>query len=180
MMIKFKRDLCIIGAAFLINQCLFANSNNTLLADPSELTIVSPKSFTQSKDNKINGEVPPGKIGGVNEILLSQTVDGMHRYVSKVTRKPGLRVYVHYHHFPVTTCIIQGQTTLYLEGHQPIVTKAGHCFTMPANTKGVNYNSGKDIAVYMDFMVLPEDVAKIVPLEKVPEKKIINGSSYSY
>ena len=178
---KSTRDLFIMGVALLINQCLFANSNNKSIPDPSELTtIVSPKNFTQSRDNKINGEVPPGKIGGVNEILLSQTVDGMHRYVSKVTREPGLRVYVHYHHFPVTTCIIQGQTTLYLEGHQPMVTKAGHCFTMPANTKGVNYNSGKEIAVYIDFMVLPEGVEKIVPLEKVPEKKIINGSSYSY
>ena len=91
--------------------------------------------------------------------------------VSKVTREPGLRVYVHYHHFPVTTCILKGQTTLYLEGYQPTVTKAGHCFTMPANTKGVNYNSGKDTAVYMDFMVLPMGVAKIVPLERVPGEK---------
>ena len=167
--------LLITGIAIFINYGVFAKSNNTipvpvqnnLKVYSTEHELLSPKSFTQSRDNKINGEVPPGKIGGVNEIILSQMVDGMHRYVSKVTRGPGLRIYVHYHHFPVTTCVLKGQTTLYLEGYQPQITKAGHCFTMPANTKGVNYNSGKEAAVFMDFMLLPVGVDTIVPLEKI-------------
>ena len=39
---------------------------------------------------------------------------------------------------------------------------------MPANTKGVNYNSGKEAAVFMDFMLLPVGVDRIVPLEMAP------------
>ncbi|MCX7116339.1 MAG: hypothetical protein NTW94_00195 [Legionellales bacterium] len=168
--------LFIAGAAIFLNHGAFSKSNSMMMAQDnlkvysSKQEIISPKNFTQSIDNKINGEVPPGKIGGVNEIILSQMVDGMHRYVSRVTRGPGLRVYVHYHHFPVTTCILKGQTTLYLEGYQPKITKAGHCFTMPANIKGVNYNSGKETAIFMDFMVLPVGVDTIVPLESAPGK----------
>ena len=164
------------GVVAFIHHGVFAKSNNPMTIQDNlkiystEHEIISPKSFTQSMDNKINGEVPPGKIGGVNEIILSQTVDGMHRYVSRVTRGPGLRVYVHYHHFPVTTCILKGEPTLYLEGYEPKVTRTGHCFTMPANIKGVNYNSGKETTVFMDFMVLPVGVDTIVPLEIAPGK----------
>ena len=175
---KATKYLLITSGTIFIHHCIFANGNNTIPSQgalkvySTEQELVSPKNFTQSRDNIINGVVPPGKIGGVNEKLLSQTVDGMRRFVSKVTRGPGLRVFVHYHHFPVTTCVLQGQSTLYLDGYEPKVTQSGHCFTMPANTKGVNYNSGKDTAIYMDFMILPVGAETIVPLEAEPGYKI--------
>lgn len=72
---KSTRYLLITSAVIFMNHGLFANSNNPLTAQaslkvyPSKGDMLSPKHVTQSRDNKINGEVPPGKIGGANEVM---------------------------------------------------------------------------------------------------------------
>lgn len=153
-------------------------SSNIKIADKDAVNansagheIISPKQFSGTRDNKINGAVPPGNIGGINKMILNVTVDGMSHYVSRMTREAGLRAAVHYHHYPVTTCVLEGETTFYLDGYSPNTTRAGHCFVMPANIKGSNYNSGKTIQILLDFMVLPKGVATIVPFENVPQNE---------
>jgi quercetin dioxygenase-like cupin family protein len=167
----------IIVTSVLFTHLSVASSNkeiaakNVLNVNSAGHEIISPKQFSGIRDNKINGVVPPGNIGGINKVLLYVTVDGMNHYVSRMIRAAGLRTAVYYHHYPVTTCVLEGETTFYLDGYSPKTTKAGHCFVMPANIKGSNYNSGKTTQILLDFMVLPKGVATIVPFEKVPKNE---------
>ena len=138
MMKKITRYSLIISTSVFFNHLSVASDNKMIAAqhdysaNSAEHEIISPKQFSGTRDNKINGEIPPGNIGGINKIILNVTVDGMNHYVSKMTREAGLRTAVHYHHFPVTTCVLEGQTTFYLDGYSPKTTKAGNCFVMPA------------------------------------------------
>ena len=155
----------IFASLFFVNHAALASTQDYKPMPVENIT--TPKSFTQTPDNKINGSVPPGKIGvSSRQMLLNQNIDGMIHMVMKVARKPGYRTPVHYHDFTPVTCVMTGETTLYLEGAKPRVITAGHCFSMPANIKGCNYNSGKTTMTLMDFMVLPKGTPTWVPFEE--------------
>ena len=164
---KIAQYAFILVGAFFINHAALANTHD-YKSTPAEET-VTPKSFTQSADNKINGSLPPGKIGvSSRQMLLNQNINGMTHMVMKVTRRPGYRSPVHYHNYSPVTCVLTGETTFFLEGYKPRVITSGHCFSMPANIKGFNYNSGKTTMSLMDFMVLPKGTPTWVLLEDAP------------
>ena len=80
------------------------------------------------------------------ELVFSDVVHGMPRGENQAIRvltasfKPGDRTVVHTHRSPVTVYILDGAFTLELEGHDPIVVKAGQAFVEPPNVKMTGYN----------------------------------------
>jgi quercetin dioxygenase-like cupin family protein len=46
----------------------------------------------------------------------------------------------HSHRFPVTVYVLEGTFTLELEGHEPIVVKAGEALVEPPNVLMTGYN----------------------------------------
>ena len=80
------------------------------------------------------------------EIILKEIVSGMPQGESQEVRvmtasfMPGQKTAFHTHRFPVTVFILEGAFTLELEGHTPIVVKAGQALVEPPNVKMTGYN----------------------------------------
>ncbi len=80
------------------------------------------------------------------ELLLRGVIGGMPRAdkqevrVMTATLNPGDRTPTHTHRFPVTVYIIEGAFTLEMEGHAPVIVKAGEAMTEPANVVMTGYN----------------------------------------
>ena len=77
---------------------------------------------------------------------LSELVSGMPKgekqqiRVLTATLKPGDKIVLHTHHFPVTLYILEGAFTLELEGRAPVTIKAGEAVVEPPNVKMTGYN----------------------------------------
>lgn len=75
------------------------------------------------------------------QLLLKESATGMPRGEKQEVRvltasfNPGDRTVFHTHRFPVTVFILEGAFTLELEGHAPIIVKAGQAFLEPPNVK---------------------------------------------
>ncbi len=122
--------------------------------------------YRGSKDAIVNGRIPPEKIGGSSVMLLETKSDGVLYRTERVDRNPGLRSVVHYHLFPVVTCVLQGTTTLELQGYKNQNFSQGQCFLMPSYVKGCNVNKGKTPIVLIDYLTSPPNTPFMVPLEK--------------
>ena len=78
--------------------------------------------------------------------LLREIVQGMPKgdrqevRVFVATVKPGEKTPFHSHRFPVTVYVLEGAFTLELEGHAPVIVKAGHAMVEPPHVKMTGYN----------------------------------------
>lgn len=109
-------------------------------------------------DSLINGSVPPGQIArSLHEERLSQGLDGQgnEMLVMRTTRAPGTRTPAHRHDFGGTTCVLEGEMTLFLEGAEPRRAPAGTCYYMPSGRSMVGANTGTVNAVMLDVFKVP-------------------------
>lgn len=78
--------------------------------------------------------------------LLREIVQGMPKgdrqevRVFVATVKPGEKTPFHSHRFPVTVYVLEGAFTLELEGHAPVIVKAGQAMVEPPHVKMTGYN----------------------------------------
>jgi quercetin dioxygenase-like cupin family protein len=79
-------------------------------------------------------------------LVLQQVVEAMPSgqrlevRVLTATFKPGDRTITHTHRFPVTVFVLEGAFTLELEGHAPIIVKAGEALVEPPHVMMTGYN----------------------------------------
>ena len=95
-------------------------------------------------------------------LVFSDVVRGMPRGENQAIRvltasfKPGDKTVVHTHRSPVTVYILEGAFTLELEGHEPIVVKAGQAFVEPPNIKMTGYNRSTTEALHLVIFYVSE------------------------
>ena len=120
----------------------------------------------------INGEIPPltattAKKSEVANDRVMLTGDGYARraLVIKTTRAPGTRAPIHEHEYSGTTTVVQGEMTLYMEGHEPMKAVAGQSYFMPPGHKMTGVNTGEMEAIMYDSYVLPSYARNWRPVE---------------
>lgn len=106
----------------------------------------------------VNAKTPPGDPTTLlsDETVLDVTdADGMRHLVMRGVRAPGTRAPIHVHPFGGTTCVLEGQMTLYLEGSPEVTAKAGDCYWMPPGLPMSGGNTGSTNAVLHDIFTVP-------------------------
>ena len=178
-------DRALHGVRFI--NAILADGENQILsrsgvaADVSLDNIVFPRVIVDdpktptdlcSYVTTINGSVPPlvatsAKISEAATDRLMQTGDGYARrsLVIKTTRAPGTRTPIHEHEFSGTTTVVQGEMTLYMDGHEPMKAVAGTSYFMPPGHKMTGVNTGDQVAIMYDSYVLPPYARNWRPLE---------------
>ena len=109
----------------------------------------------------INGEIPPGQATSAQNIELltrSPLGNGQDLLVFRTTRLPGTRAPIPFHDHGGVTCVIEGETTIRIQGHPPATYKKGECFTMPHGAHMANFNSGSGLMVTHDIFMLKSGV----------------------
>lgn len=113
----------------------------------------------------INGAAPKAPLGGaVSRTLYNQRVGVEERNVELTTRQAGFRGPVHFHPRSVTSCLLEGSVTRFIDGQQPRELVAGQCFTMPANTR-VAVIAGPQGYTMLDVFVKDPGAPIWIPLE---------------
>ena len=133
--------------------------------DPMKMVI--PTNVT-----KINGEVPIGVMSkSMSEVLLVDAQDGIgnETTVEKTTRKRGTRSVIHIHPWGGTTCVLEGEMTLYMDGSDPERAPAGTCYYMPPNHVMTALSSGTVDAVMLDSFKVPVGNPVWIVVEKGAE-----------
>ena len=139
----------------------------------SEVIVDDPLSREDScsYSTTINGVIPPmvaasSKSEVENDFIL-ETGDGYTRraVVIKTYRAPGTRAPIHEHEFSGTTTLLQGEMTLYMEGHEPMKAVAGQSYFMPPGHTMTGVNTGDQEAVMFDSYVIPPYARHWRPLE---------------
>lgn len=116
----------------------------------------------------INGMQPPGRVADlVNSTKLIDSIrpDGMQLLVFKGTRLPGTRVAIHIHEHSGFTCVLSGQITDFVEGHEKATYGPGECYFMPANTPMTAANLGDEPSILIDSFVVPPGKPVIQKIE---------------
>jgi quercetin dioxygenase-like cupin family protein len=100
------------------------------------MLVLTASAAAQTRDSKL----------AKPNLLLEQVVAGMPKSdkqdlrVLTATFNPGDKTVYHSHRFPVTVYVLEGTFTLELEGHEPIVVKAGEALVEPPNVLMTGYN----------------------------------------
>jgi hypothetical protein len=116
----------------------------------------------------VNGQTPPGIATFAkqqSEAVKAIDTHGNIVLTHRTVRAPGTRAPVHVHEQGGTTCLVQGEMTLYLEGAPPHRAVAGECYYMPSGRAMSGYNSGTVDAIMFDSFVLPKGSPEWVNLE---------------
>jgi hypothetical protein len=116
----------------------------------------------------VNGELPLGTVtaaAGVERLMRMPAGPGYETLIYRTTRLPGTRAPIHFHDHGGITCVLQGETTLRIEGKPPQRHVAGACFAMPAGVAMANLNSGTIPAVMLDVFTVPLGGAVWRPVE---------------
>lgn len=117
---------------------------------------------------ELNGEVPPGEATfAKDQETLVQELDGQghESLVHRTVRAPGTRAPIHIHGYGGTTCVLEGEMTLLIEGGEPALASAGTCYYMPPDVYMSGYNTGDVDAVMLDTFLVPEGEPEWVNLE---------------
>lgn len=104
------------------------------------------------------GMTLPGKMAkSIKEERILDTTDGEGNQVivARTTRAAGTRTPLHLHEYGGTTCVLEGEMTLYLEGATPQKAVAGQCYYMPAGKAMAGVNTGEVNAVMLDTFKVP-------------------------
>ncbi len=107
---------------------------------------------------EINGAVPPETATYAARSVVIQespTQSGEITSISRTTRLPGTRAPIHMHPYGGTTCVLEGEMTLYLEGARPARAPAGSCYFMPPGRAMTGVNTGAGTAVMLDIFTAP-------------------------
>lgn len=125
---------------------------------PSTSNSPSPLS-TQLDVTTINGAalpVPWKSLRDEETMLDTIDADGNRLVITRATRPAGSRAPIHTHDYGGHTCVLSGEITDYVEGHDdPMVFPAGTCYYMPPNTLMTATNLGTNDAVLIDTFNLP-------------------------
>lgn len=116
----------------------------------------------------VNGEMPPGVATFAKAQSDAIRADDAHGHIvltHLTVRAPGTRSPVHVHEQGGTTCLMQGEMTLYLEGAKPHRAVAGECYYMPGGRAMSGLNSGTGDATMFDSFALPEGSPEWMNLE---------------
>jgi len=85
-------------------------------------------------------------------LLLDRVPDGeMEVSVFLTRRAANTRTPIHKHDSGGVTCVIQGESTLFLEGFEPLKVVAPNCYYMPSGVRMVGYNSGNTDSILYDI-----------------------------
>jgi hypothetical protein len=117
---------------------------------------------------KVNGETPPGVATFAkkqSDAIRATDVHGNLALTHLTVRAAGTRSPVHVHEHGGTTCLMQGEMTLYLQGVQPHRAVAGECYYMPGGRAMSGLNSGTVDAIMFDSFVLPKGSPEWMNLE---------------
>ena len=116
----------------------------------------------------VNGQMPAGLATFAkdqSEAVRTTDTHGNVVLTHRTVRAPGTRAPVHVHEQGGTTCLMQGEMTLYLEGAKPHRAVAGECYYMPGGRAMSGFNSGAIDAIMFDSFVLPKGSPEWVNLE---------------
>ncbi len=116
----------------------------------------------------VNGQTPPGLATFAKEqsdAVRTADTNGNVVLTHRTVRAPGTRAPVHVHEQGGTTCLMQGEMTLYLEGAKPHRAVAGECYFMPGGRAMSGFNSGAVDEIMFDSFVLPKGSPEWVNLE---------------
>lgn len=112
-----------------------------IIHDPAEIGMTLPGVMARSIKEEHILKVPDGH--------------GNEAVVARTTRAPGTRTPLHLHEHGGTTCVLEGEMTLYLEGAEPARAVAGECYFMPAGKAMAGANTGTVNAVMLDVFLIP-------------------------
>lgn len=116
----------------------------------------------------VNGETPPGVATfakAQSNAIKASDANGNIALTHLTVRAPGTRSPVHVHERGGTTCLMQGEMTLYLEGAKPHRAVPGECYYMPGGRAMSGFNSGTGDAIMFDSFTLPKGSPEWVNLE---------------
>lgn len=123
---------------------------------------------TAKRLSTVNGETPPGVATfakAQSDAMKTTDAHGNIVLTHYTVRAAGTRSPVHVHEQGGTTCLMQGEMTLYLEDARPHRAVAGECYYMPAGRAMSGLNSGTSDAIMFDSFVLPKGSPEWVNLE---------------
>ena len=112
-----------------------------VIHDPAEIGMTLPGVMARSIKEEHVLKAPDGQ--------------GNEAIVARTTRAPGTRTPLHLHEHGGTTCVLEGEMTLYLEGAEPAKAVAGECYFMPAGKAMAGVNTGAVNAVMLDVFTVP-------------------------
>lgn len=130
---------------------------SSVSASPTSMHV--PHVQSPAMTSTVNGAVPPGtatKPFKIERLLNKLADDGRVIMVFHAIRLPGTRAPIHAHPFGGTTCVLEGEMTLYMEGSQPRPAPKGSCYYMPAGKAMSGVSSGKTNAVFLDSFTVPK------------------------
>lgn len=100
-------------------------------------------------------------------LLHGQDGLGHETRVFRTVRAPGTRAPIHFHDAGGTSCVIEGEMTLYLAGAEPQRAVAGDCYYMPPGRPMTGANTGTVDAVLLDIFTVPVGTPVWYPVEPV-------------
>lgn len=124
----------------------------------------------KANNNEINGRIPKAPTECLAEsdieIMKFNNFNGEFVRIETGVRLPGTRSPVHTHPYGGSTCVIQGEMTLTLEGHSDqtfrgnLQTGSVQCYPMPPPQPGhenkmAATNTGKTPALIIDIFTVP-------------------------
>ncbi len=116
----------------------------------------------------INGQSPPeAVVPPQDQVQMLRTSDGRGNtiLVARGRRPAHSRSPIHIHAYRGTTCVIEGQMTLYMEGMSPMTAQAGSCYFMPPGAVMSGANEGSTAAILIDSFTFPDGRAAWAPVE---------------
>lgn len=148
------RRVATVSAIGLVASVLLAACSSPEQVDE---VIPAPASPPPADVTTINGEIPPGTATKIDEsiTLLDVTDEGLQHLVYQDRRAPGTRSPIHEHPYGGTTCVLEGQMTLYLDGSEPQVANAGECYWMPPGRPMTGVSTGDVFALMLDNFQVP-------------------------
>lgn len=146
------RALAMVAAVLILSAIAVQPVEAGDVSSEDAAAIKSPQAVT-----KINGEVPPGMVTQADvKLLLRAPLSGdqvLYQYLW--VRPAGTRAPIHTHPTGGSTCIIEGETTLRIEGIPGSRTyRAGECVFMPKDVLMVNFMSGTKQTTAIDTFIL--------------------------
>lgn len=135
--------LTVAGLLFVAySGSIHARGPADIINDPAEVGLKLPGTMARSIKEERVLTVPDGK--------------GNEAIVARTTRAPGTRTPLHLHEYGGTTCVLEGEMTLYMEGEEPRRAVAGQCYYMPSGKAMAGVNTGTVNAVMLDVFTVPD------------------------
>ena len=133
--------LCAGVLASFTTTAAYARGPADIIHDPAEIGLSLPGKMARSLKEE--------------RVLTTPAGQGNEAIVARTTRAPGTRTPLHLHEHGGTTCVLEGEMTLFMEGERPRRAVAGECYFMPAGKAMAGANTGTVNAVMLDVFTVP-------------------------